>query len=76
LLLGNDNLHQFEMKTTKRGKMQGFESLREKYVGFVGNLSMQVDPCVVYVEQTVACVNLARISLFPSPALFIGIGQR
>jgi hypothetical protein len=56
--------------------MQGFESLRVKYVGPVGNLSMQVDPCVVYVEQTVACVNLARISLLPSPTSFIGIGKR
>jgi hypothetical protein len=64
------------MKTTKQGKMQGFESLRVKYVGILGNLSMQVDRCVVYVEQTVSCVNLARILLLPSPILFIGIGQR
>ncbi len=36
LLLGNDIRHLFEMKTTKRGKMQGFESLPVKYVGPVG----------------------------------------
>ncbi len=44
LVLGNDNPHQFEMKSTKRGKMHGFESLRVKYLDPVGNLSTERAP--------------------------------
>jgi hypothetical protein len=36
LVSGNDKRHLLEIKATKRGKMQGFESLRAKYVGPVG----------------------------------------
>jgi hypothetical protein len=64
LLLGNDMRHLFERKATKRDKMQLLESLRVKYVGPVGNLSMQVDPDMIEnFEQTVPCVNLVRISI-------------
>ncbi len=58
--------------------MQHFEWLRKCYVGPVGNLSMQVDNCVVYVEQTVPCVKFGSFLIIALTNILHGyrIGQR